>query len=220
MSNGYHNVTYTVTSGACSTTFTKTVRIVNGSSNLQSSVNAQLVFNSAVEKNRIKLEWFNNTGDKNDYFIVQKMDETGAFVNMEFVKQEANTKNQDLNFFKAYDAQPNVGENTYRIHTVFTDGNFIDSDIKTVNFIDLGAAQISPNPATDFININLENYIGKPVELSLVNQFGQLVKSQIIEEVQTAVFNMDISTAQSGLYILQIASKGKRDAVVKFVVSQ
>jgi hypothetical protein len=89
-----------------------------------------------------------------------------------------------------------------------------------VNFKDLGVAQISPSPANDFININLENYIGKPVELNLYNQFGQLVKSQIIEEVQTPVFNMDISTAQSGLYMMQIGSKGKRDAVVKFVVNK
>lgn len=95
--------------------------------------------------------------------------------------------------------------------------NNVGAGTKTEEVKEAAYTQISPNPADDLITIDLERYIGKPVELRLYNQVGQLVKSQNIAEAQ-ANATLDISSEQAGFYTMQVISKGKRDAVMKFVV--
>lgn len=97
--------------------------------------------------------------------------------------------------------------------------NNVSADAKTTDVKEAAYPQISPNPADDLITIDLERYIGKPVELRLYNQVGQLVKTQNIAEAQANI-TLDISSEQAGFYTMQIISKGKRDAVLKFVVNK
>ena len=119
--------------------------------------------------------------------------------------------------------QSGCSSNIYKTVTVLAPpvnslvSNNVGADAKTTDVKEAAYPQISPNPADDLITIDLERYVGKPVELRLYNQVGQLVKSQNIAEAQ-ANATLDISSEQAGFYTMQVISKGKRDAVLKFVV--
>ncbi len=216
---GNHTVTYTITLGLCNSVITRTVSVTNPTTtNLQSA--AQLAFNGVLENKKVRLEWFNNTGYKNDYFVIQKLNSDGQFVDFQTIDAEKVENDSELRFYSAYDAQPTEGDNSYRVKTVFNDGNSMTSDLKMVNFKSMGQVAVFPNPATDYIEVNLENYVGKPVQMSLFNQFGQVMQSRNIEKVSNSIEKIDLPSAFSGVYHLHISSKGIRDNVIKVVVNQ
>lgn len=218
LSVGNHTVNYRIIQSSCTTNVYKTVAVLNPptTSNLQST--AQLAFNGIAETNRIKLEWFNNTGYKNDYFVIQKLDTDGEFKDYKVMNIESN-KDSELRFYSDYDMQPTEGDNTYRVKTVFTDGNSMISDLKLVNFKAIGQVQVFPNPASDYIEVNLDNYLGKAVELRLYNQYGQVIKMQSVELASSSKEKIDLISLPSGMYNLLISSKGVRDNIIKVIVN-
>ncbi len=219
LSVGNHTVTYTITQGLCNSVITRTVNVTNPTTtNLQSA--AQLAFNGVLENKKVRLEWFNNTGYKNDYFVIQKLNSDGQFVDFQTIDSEKIENDSELHFYSVYDALPTEGDNAYRVKTVFNDGNSMTSDLKMVNFKSKGQVAVFPNPATDYIEVNLENYVGKPVQMNLFNQFGQVMQSRNIEKVSNSIEKIDLPSAFSGIYHLHISSKGVRDNVIKVVVNQ
>lgn len=76
---------------------------------------------------------------------------------------------------------------------------------------------ISPNPANEFVNLNLENADGK-VDFMIYNAAGLLVKK--IEQVQNGSLQFDTSIMATGLYIYTIVKDGKILKRDKFMVNR
>ena len=96
----------------------------------------------------------------------------------------------------------------------------MNSDVKTLTFNQLGRVSIFPNPAIEYMDVNLENYIGKAVTMNIYNHFGQIVFTQKLDEVSSLTQNIELTNLHTGNYILRVISPEKRDAVIKFVVSK
>ena len=117
-----------------------------------------------------------------------------------------------------YDAQPETGDNIYRIKAVYYDGLEKVSPIKTVVCTPLSKTAVFPNPADDFLNIDMSAYKNAPVSIYLYTTFGTLVQTEQVEKTGAQAAHIDISSLQSGNYLVRIVSKGQKDVVQTVVV--
>lgn len=98
-----------------------------------------------------------------------------------------------------------------------------NSDKKSVNLINntafIADFRIFPNPASDYMNVDLMHYAGKSVTLQVYNIFGKLILNQQVEKVTTVPIFLDLDTQTSGQYLLRVTTQGQKDVVKKFVIS-
>lgn len=169
-----------------------------------------LTMNVQAEPNRAHIEWVNNTGLKNDYFTVEKMNNSiGEFEKLEIV----NSVSKDNNpiHYSTYDNAPTEGDNTYRIRLTFQDGTSTVTEHKTVQYKGLLDFRVFPNPANDVISIDLTNYKNQSVKVHLYDYLGQLKLVKEIDKVGSQMVDFDVSEQPAGSFMVRVTSKGKRD---------
>ena len=189
------------------------------SGNVQSFNSNQIfTFEAKAELNQAKLLWVTNTGHQNDYFEVERLNAVGQFEMLDIIN--ANTDNDAVKAFDFTDRQPLQGENTYRIKTVLLDGTPQYSEVKKVNFSLLGKVNIFPNPANDYIDVDLSMYQGKTVNVYIYNQLGKLLSIENIENANSAPQRIDTQLFTSGTYLMRIQAAGKREVTKLFNVSK
>ena len=172
----------------------------------------------SAEPLRTRIEWVNNTGFKNDYFAVQKINNTtGQFEDIETLNAASPT--DDLQHFGTYDNQPTEGDNYYRIKVAYNDGTFAYTETKKVNFDKLRGVRIYPNPASDAVDIDLSTYKGKEVSIYIYNPFGQTMLFQNMDKVSDTPLSIDVSKLTTGHYLLRVTSKDKRDETKQLIIA-
>ncbi len=69
-----------------------------------------------------------------------------------------------------------------------------------------------PNPTSGEVNIALEDYLGKPVEIVVYNLLGEVVWSQQIDELETSLLQIDMSDSRyaAGMYQVALSTDGQR----------
>ncbi len=164
---------------------------------------------AAAEYNRVRLDWIASaTGVEVDYFNVQKQNPaTGIFEHFATVNAKKTT---EAEFYNSLDAQPTEGGNFYQIEAIFTDGNSQKSAIRQVNFTGSGAVRVFPNPANDIVNIDLSPFEGVQVRLDVFNQLGKLMQTATLEKASKSAFELDMSTAPVGTYVVKVQPDGRR----------
>jgi hypothetical protein len=180
-----------------------------------SAQNTQLDLFATADNTNARLEWVNNTGDKNDYFVVQKADENGDFKDIEFINGEFKGATK---YFSTYDYHTTEGENLYRLKLVLFNGAYKYSDIQTVKFEGIKDVRLSPNPADDNLHIDLKNYNDTPVSVFMYNAFGKTVLSKINTSNHVNSIDLDTSSLQTGQYFVRITAKNKRDVLKKIMI--
>ncbi len=183
---------------------------------------------ASAEYKRSRIDWVSNNAYKNDYFVIQRLNEqTGEFDNIQTINNidtttSTHTHTPDITgikFYTDYDNTPLIGDNFYRIKVVFSDGTFTYSDIKKVVFKGIEPTLIFPNPTDVELNIDLTSYLGNPATVYLYNNLGQLYQTRNFHHVTNNIIKMDISTAVSGQYIIRIVSKDKKDYTKSVTIS-
>lgn len=81
--------------------------------------------------------------------------------------------------------------------------------VLTTNEFSKNKINVYPNPATDIINLNIENQLNT-VSVEIYNEFGQLLKTS------NTLTNIAVSDLQNGIYLLQIKSENELQTV-KFI---
>lgn len=173
---------------------------------------ALLTAQASAETNRSFIEWVNNTGAYNDYFRIEKLNSsTGVFETLATVNS---TVSDAVEHYSTFDGQPTEGENIYQVTVVLNDGSTKKSDLLKVNFSNLSSVRLYPNPANDYLDLDLTTYKGQNVGVFIYNQFGKQVFSQQIEQASTTL-HVDVSGQSVGSYLVRIAAKGKKDVLKK-----
>ncbi|HBB92404.1 MAG TPA: hypothetical protein DC042_11980 [Bacteroidales bacterium] len=75
-----------------------------------------------------------------------------------------------------------------------------------------------PNPASDFVVVDIRNPGKKPESLELIDAVGRLLQSQETPSGLTAKCTLDISDYQSGMYYIRIRNdetSGTRPLLIK-----
>jgi hypothetical protein len=184
---------------------------------LLSATNATFGFEARASEGRAKLQWITNTGYKTDYFEVERMNAQGNFVILG--RQNAEVS-KGMTSYTFTDNDPLDGDNLYRINSISQNAPPQYSDIKKVSFSKNDGISIFPNPADEFINVDLRKYEGKTVTLSVYNSVGLLVKKQTIEKVSAAPQQIDVQGLGAGSYLLRVQSEGKREVTRLFNIAK
>jgi hypothetical protein len=170
-------------------------------------------FEARRDYKQARLEWVSNTGYKNDAFVVEKADAQGDFQPLKLVK--ANSGLNTLEAFDFTDENTIEGDNHYRIRTVFVDGTEKISEIKTLNFTRVSDIRVFPNPANDFIKIDLSKFEGLAIELELYNVLGKSVRIETIERASVQAHTIDTNDLIDGTYFLRVKPQGKREQTIQ-----
>ncbi len=167
------------------------------------------------EPQRIKLLWHSNLGDKTDYYTIQKFDtHTERFEDLK--KLNNGYFDSEIHTFTFYDVAPTEGGNLYRIKASFQDGAMQLSETLHVAFGDVTAVRLFPNPAADFIDIQLPEMPKGEVVLRLNNMFGKAVAEKKFEGLQSLHFQL--GDLPNGIYQLLMIRQGKRSMVQQVVI--
>ena len=176
------------------------------------TTNDVLEANATAELHRARIEWVDNTGYKNDYYEVEKLNTTsGKFESLAIINNKS--FDNQLSSQTAYDEAPTEGDNFYRVKVVYLDSLTKVSPVQKVAFSNLQTVKIFPNPASDYVDIDLATYSNETVNIDLYNGFGQKVAAKTVQKGNNSTVHFDISEQQNGNYLIRITAQGKRDVV-------
>jgi Lectin C-type domain/F5/8 type C domain/HYR domain/Secretion system C-terminal sorting domain len=189
---------------------------VNGSSPSTNTNNSGLqIFKPVLELKVNKegkksfLQWVNNTQVLNDSFLVQRSIDGYNYENIVSLSAKGGKNVPD--FYNTYDEDPYEGNNLYRIYLKLADGSSKISNVGTLVFEKSKGLDIFPNPASDFLNVNLKLFKGKTIDMTIVNMFGQEVFSEKIQKVENNERMLDLGPLDlaDGFYTLVIYYRGR-----------
>jgi alpha-tubulin suppressor-like RCC1 family protein len=176
-----------------------------------------LLAKAESEPQQVKILWHSNLGEKTDYYTLEKLDaQTGGFSQLKTFNNVF--FDSEIHPFNAYDASPTEGVNTYRIKAIFNDGKNQVSDILTAVFGDVKAVRLYPNPASNFVDIQLPEMAKGEVLVVLHNMFGKPLVSYKFEGVQT--LHLDLCDLPNGIYQLNIQRQGRRSFVKQMIIQK
>ncbi len=153
-----------------------------------------------------QLEWATATESNNKYFTVEKSLDGTNFTSIETVKG-ADNSNTTLNY-SAFDEEPVVGINYYRLKQTDYNGDYKYSHVISVNYTSRGVSfsNLHPNPANENINFNLYSPVNTKGSLQAIDITGRVISD---EPQNILVGNQTISTTlnslSNGIYYLKIS---------------
>ena len=164
-----------------------------------------------------ELYWVHNDGENVIDFTVERAVNGGAY---EALNRHSSRGGTAPEVYFDFDTVPATGDNLYRIKLVYQDGTIGYSDPLLVHFADLIDFTVFPNPAGDFIKINLESLLGKQVEIQLINTNGTIVHREEISEVYSKYFQLDLRDLLEGHYVIWLSSPGHKAVAEQFIVGK
>lgn len=164
-----------------------------------------------------KLSWISNTGERNDYFVIERSADGTNFQPIQ--KVDATGAADEIQYFNELDKTPLAGDNFYRLRLIYLDGREVESEIQMLNFPAPQRLAIFPNPAANETWIDLKDFAGKTVELTLVNQMGKPVQTIQIENTPTTPVRLDLKNLENGFYAVNILSEGVKKTA-KLIVNK
>ncbi len=171
------------------------------------------------DQRRVHLIWKNNTAFKNDLFILERS--TDGF-HYEVINEFSGyiEENQSLNIYQDLDETPLVGTNFYRVKVQYLDGTFGYSDIQAILFDELSDFALYPNPAGNFVKINLENMQGQDISIRLYDLIGHRIQQININEVSNLDYKMDLSDVKDGQYLVTVYAEGRKPETKKLFIAK
>ena len=176
-------------------------------------------FEAKADFSKAQLQWVSNTGYKTDYFMVERINKIGIFETLEIVN--AYTGNDALKSYNHLDINPLEGDNYYRITTMNLDGTPPQySEVKKLLFGKITDINLFPNPADDYIDIDLRPYEGKAVTVYFYNTLGKMLKKVTIEHASAAPQRIVVDNLNSGSYLIRVQTEGKRDVLKQVKIAK
>ena len=157
-----------------------------------------------IPGNKIQLQW-SAASEQNilSYTILRKLNNEGNFQSIGYVESKATngnaTNKPDYVFTDSLVfLSPRI---LYKLQIKNADGSYTYSDIRSITFNDLkNAFSVYPNPAKEFIQINIEDF-NRPVEMVMYDNLGKKIKEQRLNQQNTKVRISGLH----GIYIVQLS---------------
>ncbi len=180
------------------------------------AVNRVVTFNGYLDDNKGILQWVVNSDDLKDYYDVEKMDDTQNFKRLTTINGNSSDA---LRSFSFTDDNLEEGENLYRLKSVDKDGSVQMSDVINIKSKHAGIYALSPNPTSDYLDVNLEACESRAVVLTVVDASGHEIKVVSLEKA-AKTHRIELGDLASGQYLLHIKAVGKRPNTRLFIVSK
>ena len=214
------NMKYGNYAGACQTfnygeTEDYTVNVIGSAGN---RISPRTVFHAEREDIHAQVWWVNNHGTQVADFAVEHSTDGENF---ELIKTENNVKdNTDDEYYTFTDEQPAQGENFYRLQINYKNGTSEYSEIRTVDFGDAGSYALTPNPADEYVQLDLRDFAGQAAHIRIVDNLGKVRYNLDTERVSTVPYRIDLTDFIDGIYFVNITVDGKRTVTKKLAVNK
>ena len=167
-----------------------------------------------------QLSWVTQTNvDISSYDIERSKDG----VNFEKIKtgiSDETTKTQPA-VYHSKDNTPDTGFNFYRLEVFPVAGQPFYSNIVSLKFNDKAQRlTIYPNPADEFLMMNIEDANGKAATLRLINTLGQELKQISYDEITDEEIRLNLDNLTDGTYYLHFTIEGQHTVVEKVVIDK
>lgn len=160
----------------------------------------------------VKLSWTTGQETNTKEFVVERSTDGVNYKSLGSVAARGNSAAPtDYGYT---DAQPAAGTNFYRLKPVDNDNRFEYSNIVKINFAKAFTVWLSPNPANDYVTVNLSG-TQQPVSLQLVNAGGKVMKSVI---VRNGLNRVALDGLSKGLYVARFT--GLNDSYTEKLIIQ
>ena len=159
-------------------------------------------FNGSSNNCSITLVWQTTNEQINKGFDIERSDDGKSFTAITFKESKGFVATYTFNDFN-----PMVGKNFYRLKQIDMNGKTTFSKIISINNVcESSKINVYPNPVKNYLSITKDNNNSSSIKIS--NIYGSIIKQWI----NTNITSLDISTLNSGTYILTIDTKN-----IKFV---
>lgn len=177
-----------------------------------------LSFKGKTTESYNELYWTTLSEVNNDYFVLEKSFNGHNFVEIAEI-DAAGYSNEKLDYYMI-DKNINEGISYYRLKQVDYDAHFSYSKIialnnTTENKNQLEIQDLSPNPASKYINVVLNKNIDA-YHIEIYDLSGKLVM-QLDRKENTSNININIASLSKGVYLLKLISSNETETT-KFIV--
>jgi len=179
------------------------------------------VFNLFVKQDgaTAKLRWSTNSGQHCLHYGIERS--TDGFTWSPIAEQPNDDWTGNFTTYHHTDLRPLPGWNFYRVVQLRSNGSLAFSNVQLLDFWDdLEEFKLYPNPAGDYVNVNLRAVEGRIVRLLLVDRAGRLVKEMEVQSAPLEPYRIDLTDVQEGWYVLWVQAAGRRARALKLVVGK
>lgn len=160
-------------------------------------------FNAHLENDQVNLEWNTLSESNNDYFEVQKSDNTFDWEVIDWV-QGAGNSIEEIHY-RSIDFEPGRQTNYYRLKQVDYNGDFTFSEIRVVASQEQKEFIVYPNPAEDILFV--EGQQSELINLQIFNSLGRDVSNRVgFVQISSNKIQLDLSNISDGMYLLSTGS--------------
>jgi hypothetical protein len=175
-------------------------------------------FNAVLNKSDVELSWETAVEVNSDHFALQRLNAAATdWETIATLKAKGNSSTTVQYSF--LDETPHAGVNEYRIKSVDRDGKFAISEIKVIH---LGALDVKvfPNPASDYVNVNLSSTATGVQTIRLVTQAGQLLAERKVDNGAGTIVSMPVNSYPQGNYLIIVTGSDGTRQVSKLFISR
>ncbi len=157
---------------------------------------------------QIKLDWITAVETNSNRFEIERSTDGHKFEKIGTIAAVGNTNQTHKYSFN--DFSPTDGTNYYRLKQVDNDELTTYSKVVSLKYTNSGKMSVYPNPARDFININIGqiNTSGKEF-IKLYNVNGKLLESRQVTLPSSNNIKWDVSHLTSGTYYFKVGNNAE-----------
>ena len=159
-------------------------------------------------------------GENIERFVIERSADGYNYVPILSRNNEESTPDYFMTYFDR-DHRPEPGQNFYRAKQQLHDGTSLFSNVQRLEFPpQLEAINVFPNPANDYVDINLRPVAGEQVTIKIANQLGRELFSETLDSAPISSHRIDLGNIRDGIYLVMIFSESRRLEVGKLVISR
>lgn len=144
------------------------------------------------------LIWETTSEENSNFFEVQRSSDGKHWQQIGRVMSWIDS--HTLRSYTFSDESPARGANLYRLKMVDNDGSYAYSIIKSVQFDHVKEISIYPNPTSDFVKVNVDNWS----DVSLVKLFNSAGKMLYVSSKSASAREIELKKYPSGIYFIQL----------------
>lgn len=158
-------------------------------------------FEVKSEKEQVLVHWQTTAEINNDFFTVERSNNSFKFEEIHRVNGSANSNS--ITEYSWTDPFPQMGINYYRLKQTDFDNSFTYSTIKAVNVQSLPSVlDVFPNPVSDYLILkDAGQSAGRSYKIFDMN--GKLVESQVLKEGEQKI---DMTHLSPAVYVVQFTT--------------
>jgi uncharacterized repeat protein (TIGR01451 family) len=187
----------------------------------QAGLTSEEVFTLFASKNgsTARLRWVHNGGHLIEEYLLEHSTDGYHWIGLGSTLPERDE--EGFVTYREIDTHPRPGFNYYRVRQVRKDGMVKFSNVVLLEFeADLDEVKLFPNPAGQYVNLNLRAFAGKRVVLTLVSREGDPVLVEEIEAAPLLPYQLELWEVPDGFYATWVQVEGHRARVFPLVVDK